>query len=66
MGRQIPIIKDGHRVEPANLDFLPKTYAKIQPQHRRFDKFDAMWQARVESGQIQHKPRSGSSWDKKK
>ena len=59
--------KDGNRVrvEPANLDYLPKTYAKIERPGRRFDKFDAMYRDRVERGQIAPpKSRSGSNWDK--
>ena len=62
MGRQIVVVKNGQRVEPANLDFLPKEYARIPPPlHRKRDKFDQMWEGRVRTGQIQ----PPKTWTKK-
>jgi hypothetical protein len=42
MSRQTVVVKDGKRVEPANLDFLPREYRGVQPLRRAPDKYDEM------------------------
>jgi len=65
MGRQTVVVKDGRRVEPGNLDFLPKEYRRIPPPlHRKPDKYDAMWSAHVQSGQIQPPKAWSDKWNK--
>jgi hypothetical protein len=50
-------------VAPANLNVLPREYARIEPKPKPMDRYSAMWATRVREGAVESE---ASFWKRKR